>query len=309
MAPSNAVPASLRRYFADINRHPILTFEEEQALARAYRQSGDPSLAHRLVTANLRFVVKIAWSYRASGAKLTDLVQEGNLGLMKAVQRFDPDRGLRLVSYAVWSIRAYMQAFVLRTHSMVKLGTTRAQRRLFFSLGSATRAVDREAGRGDGRDAAATKVAERLGVTARDVEDMAFRLSARDVSLDAPLDPDGSASRMDVLACGAPLPDHGVETEQVTALARRHVADALARLSDRERHIVERRLLVEEPTTLTEIAAALGVSRERVRQIEARAKAKLRLHLEALAGQLDLPAAASAAAPTRPAPALLDSAA
>jgi RNA polymerase sigma-32 factor len=291
------VPGSLRRYFNEISRNRVLTYEEEQALARAYKKTGDPAVAHRLVTANLRFVVKIAYSYRSCGARLTDLIQEGNLGLMKAVQRFDPDRGLRLVSYAVWSIRAYIQAYILRTHSLVKLGTTRVQRKLFFSLARTTREVEheRERERDGGSPADDTgRVAERLGVTARDVEEMAARVAARDVSLDAPLGDEGTATRLDLLADGTALVDHGLGTAQVDSLLRRGVRAALERLGERERYIVEQRLLADDPRTLTDIAQDLHLSRERVRQLEGRAKEKLRRELVSLAAEIDWPFAAKA---------------
>jgi RNA polymerase sigma-32 factor len=283
---------ALDPYLADVRRHPLLTAEEERALARAYRERGDLAAAHALVTANLRFVVKIARSYKARDLKMTDLIQEGNLGLMRAVERFDPDKGLRLVSYAVWWIRAYMQNHVLRSYSIVRMGTTQAQRRLFFSLAKTRRAL--AAGRnaaGEGEDL--SRIARKLSVKERDVESMSQRMGARDLSLDAPVgDEDGASTRLDLLACDAPPLDQELAAAQVNVLARSRVGEALARLSPRERFIIERRLMSDDPMTLPELGQHFGISSERARQIEARAKQKLRAELLELASEIDLGATA-----------------
>jgi RNA polymerase sigma-32 factor len=286
---SNADP--LRPYFAEIHRNRLLTPEEELALARRVRDTGDAAAAHRLVTANLRFVVKVAYSYRWSGLKIADLIQEGNVGLMRAVRTFDPERGLRFVSYAVWSIRAAIQNSILQAHSLVKFGTTRAQRRLFFALGRTTREFERrDEGRGPASAAERlTEIAERLGVTSTEVEEIGGRMAARDVSLDAPIGEDGDGSRLDLLEGHATAQDHQLAAEEIRALVEAKIHDALAGLDARERYIVEQRVMCEEPMTLSAIGAHLGLGRERTRQLEARAKARLRRELRAFATEIEWP--------------------
>jgi RNA polymerase sigma-32 factor len=286
---SNADP--LRPYFAEIHRSRILTPEEELELARRVRDTGDASAAHRLVTANLRFVVKVAYRYRWSGVKISDLIQEGNIGLMRAVRTFDPERGLRFVSYAVWSIRAAIQEYILQAHSLVKFGTTRSQRRLFFALGRTTREFER---RDEGRAPAnaadrLADIAQRLGVTAGEVEEIGGRIAARDVSLDAPIGDDGDGSRLDLLEGHAARQDHQLATEEIRALVEAKIHQALAGLDARERYILEQRVMCEEPMTLSEVGAHLGLGRERTRQLEARAKVRLRRELRAFAAEIEWP--------------------
>ena len=276
----------LDRYLAELSRYPILTAEEEAALARTYRDTGDRKAAQALVTANLRFVVKVASGYRGYGIRLPDLVQEGNLGLMKAVEKFDPAQGIRLISYAVWWIRAYIQAHVLQSWSMVKIGTTQAQRRLFFSLSRARREAERD-GAGDVDEA----VARRLRVRTEEVRDVARRLEGRDLSLDAP-DGDGSQARVDHVPAEAMPQDEQLAAAERHARARRGVSAALAHLDERERYIVEQRLMADEPASLQDVGARFGFSRERARQLEIRARSKLRAALRplaALAEQEDAP--------------------
>src|SRR6266516_4006056 len=200
---SSSAPDSIELYLKEIDRHPLLTPEEEQRLARAYREHGEPSAAHALVTANLRFVVKVAYAYRSYGFKMADLIQEGNIGLMKAVQKFDPDKGLRLVSYAVWWIRAYIQNYILRSYSLVRLGTTQAQRRLFFSLARTKLELERERGPA-ARGEDFSRIAERLSVKPGEVEEMTLRMGARDLSLDLPLGDDAESTYLDLLAGEGP---------------------------------------------------------------------------------------------------------
>src|SRR5512132_320219 len=201
MQPS-ALPSStgsLAMYLAEINKYPLLTVDEEQRRARLYAKSGDLDAAHKLVTSNLRFVVKVAYEYRSYGIKMADLIQEGNIGLMKAVQKFDPDKGIRLISYAVWWIRAYIQNYILKSWSLVKLGTTQAQRKLFFSLARTKRELDKMSAEhgfdSDGEDAA--KIAKKLKVKPGEVEEMTQRMEGRDLSLDAPMGDDGGYSHVD----------------------------------------------------------------------------------------------------------------
>jgi RNA polymerase sigma-32 factor len=281
---------SLKVYLAEINRHPLLTVEEEQRLARAYL-SGDTRAAHRLVTSNLRFVVKVAYEFRAYGLSLSDLVQEGNLGLLKAVQKFDPDRGIRFVSYAVWWIRAYVQNHILRSFSLVKLGTTQAQRKLFFSLARTKRELDRMSAEhgadSDGEDV--TKIARKLGVKPAEVEEMSQRMGRRDCSLDAPVGDDGDATHVDFLPGAAPAQDQELSGAEERTLLQRGVGAALAQLDARERFIIERRVMADEPMSLKDLGAHFGFSRERARQLEARAKTKLGERLHGLALEVDWP--------------------
>src|SRR6266568_484149 len=192
----SSTASSLELYLSEINQFPLLAVEEEQSLARTYRRKGDTRAAHRLVTANLRFVVKVAYEYRSYGFKMADLIQEGNIGLMKAVQKFDPDKGIRLISYAVWWIRAYIQNYILKSWSLVKLGTTQAQRKLFFSLARTKRELDKMSAEhgcdSDGEDS--SKIAKELKVKPGEVEEMTQRMLGRDLSLDAPLSDDSGRS-------------------------------------------------------------------------------------------------------------------
>lgn len=271
---------SLAAYLTEVGRHPLLTVDEELALARAYRETGDKRAAHTLVTANLRFVVKVASGYRGYGLRLSDLIQEGNLGLMKAVQKFDPDMGIRLVSYASWWIRAYIQAYVLQSWSIVKLGTTQAQRRLFFALGRTRRELSRAgAGADDDLD---DRVARRLRVTTDDIREAARRMEQRDQSLDAPA-PGGDFSPVDRIPSGDDLQDERLSCARESERVRRGVTDALACLDVRERTIIEQRFMTDDPASLQDLGTRLGFSRERARQLEMRARRKLRTALEPLA--------------------------
>ncbi|HET9594162.1 MAG TPA: RNA polymerase factor sigma-32 [Anaeromyxobacteraceae bacterium] len=287
-----AVPDALERYLSEIGRVPLITVAEEQSLARTYRANGETRAAHHLVTANLRFVVKIAYEYKSSGMRMADLIQEGNIGLLKAVEKFDPDRGIRLISYAVWWIRAYIQNYVLRSFSLVKLGTTQAQRKLFFALARTKRELDRtSAEHGSGSDGEnSSKIAAKLKVKASDVDEMTLRLKGRDLSLDAPRADGSGQPHVDFLA-GDGLPqDHELASAQEQRRLQSRTREALARLDHRERYIIERRLMSEKQPTLKEIGKHFGFSRERARQLELRAKEKLKKELHALAVENDWPA-------------------
>jgi RNA polymerase sigma-32 factor len=236
-------------------------------------------------------VVKVAYEYRSYGLRMADLVQEGNIGLMKSVQKFDPDKGIRLISYAVWWIRAYIQNYVLRSWSLVKLGTTQAQRKLFFSLARTKRELDRtSAEHGADSDAAdANRIARRLRVKPDEVREMERRLEGRDLSLDAPIGEDGTATHVDFV-----VGDSGSQLEELSEAEERRmvqgrVGEALAQLDPRERFIVERRLMSERPMTLKELGEHFGFSRERARQLEIRAKEKLREGLRPLCAEIDWP--------------------
>jgi RNA polymerase sigma-32 factor len=279
---SNA--GSLAMYLSEINRYSLLTQEEEQALARSFIQ-GDLQAGHRLVTSNLRFVVKVAYEYRSYGIKMSDLIQEGNIGLMKAVQKFDPDKGIRLISYAVWWIRAYIQNYILKSWSLVKLGTTQAQRKLFFSLARTRRELEKlgaETSVGN-----VDEIAKRLRVKPTEVREMEQRMGGRDLSLDAPMGEDGGNSHVDfVVSAAAPQDDEFADKEEA-GLINARVRTALGRLDPRERFIIEQRVMNERPMTLKELGEHFGFSRERARQLEIRAKDKLKSELAALMAEVD----------------------
>lgn len=266
----------LDRYIGELSKYPLLDRDEEQRLARLYRDEGDVAAAHQLVVSNLRFVVKIAHTYRGYGLKLLDIVQEGNIGLMHAVKKFDPDRGYRLISYAVWWIRAQIQSFVMRSWSLVKVGSGRVRRKLFFKLRSERSAMEQEAaGKGDAT-ASREALADRLGVSVDDLSEMEVRMGARDFSLDAPLSDDAGTAHVDMLEDVAPD-----QEAMVVAAEERQILDAVIekssdQLNDKETYILEHRLLSDEPPTLAVIGEHLGVSRERIRQLEQRVIKKLR---------------------------------
>ena len=259
-------------YLAQISRFDLLSREEEYELATRYRRRGDLEAAHRLICANLRFVVKIANEYRAYGMKGLDLVQEGNIGLMMAVKKFDPERGIRLITYAVWWIRAYIQSFIIRSWSLVKIGTTQAQKRLFFKLSQAREAIRRHTGGEDDLE----EVARRLHVRDEEVAEMTLRLGARDTSLDLELNEGENYTLMDSLADDRHnQEDQLLQREEQTLLSDR-VQQALERLNERERRIVHDRILSDHPRTLQELAEEYGISRERIRQLEKNALEKLK---------------------------------
>lgn len=272
---------SLSGYLDEISKYPLLTPEQEHEFAMKYWKDGDVDAAHRLVTANLRFVVKVAREYGSYGVRMSDLVQEGNIGLMLAVKKFDPTRGNRLLSYAVWWIRAMMQSFILKTWSLVKIGTTQAQRKLFYKLSQTRRALTAMGAQASDLpgEPSAELLAKALNVRSDDIEEMDARMRARDASLDAPLTQDGSTTALDLL----PSPDNqeermakAQEKDQVNA----HLEEALTGLNEKERFIVEKRIMHDEPMTLQEIGDHYHISRERARQLEERAKRKIRTVLE-----------------------------
>jgi RNA polymerase sigma-32 factor len=283
--------SSLELYLSEINQFPLLTVEEEQRLAREFRKKGDTRAAHRLVTSNLRFVVKVAYEYRSYGFKMSDLIQEGNIGLMKAVQKFDPDKGIRLISYAVWWIRAYIQNYILKSWSLVKLGTTQAQRKLFFSLARTKRELDKLSSEhgadSDGEDSG--KIAKKLRVKPGEVQEMQQRMEGRDLSLDAPMGDDGAYSHVDFVVGHGPSQDSELSGAQEQAMVSSRIGEALSRLDQRERYIIEMRVMSDKPMTLKELGEHFGFSRERARQLEIRAKEKLKQELHALAVEIDWP--------------------
>ena len=277
---------SLSTYLSDISQYPLLTREEEQVLARSFLK-GDLSAGHRLVTSNLRFVVKVAYEYRSYGLKMSDLIQEANIGLMKAVQKFDPDKGLRLISYAVWWIRAYIQNYILKNWSLVKLGTTQAQRKLFFSLARTRRELER-LGTGEANIVNAEEIARKLNVKASEVREMEQRMGGRDLSLDVPVGEDGDATHLDFVESESASAVDEVADRQQAQLTRERIQQALMRLDPRERFIIEHRVMGDAEMTLSELGEHFGFSRERARQLEIRAKDKLKANLTLLMAEAGL---------------------
>lgn len=260
---------SLDHYLIEINRFPLLSREEEQKLARRYCRNKDLEAAHRLICCNLRFVVKVAHEYRHYGLRFLDLVQEGNIGLMMAVKKFDPTRGVRLISYAVRWIRAYIQEFIIRSWSLVKLGTTQTQRKLFYKLGQARRALPYQ-------NFDYEKVASALGVTAAELKEMEVRRGERDLSLDEEIGEGSPVTHLDCLTDGRPNQEELLGEHQEELAQRQKVKQALRGLNFRERFIIEKRILADNPLTLQEVGDRFHLSRERVRQLEKAALAKLR---------------------------------
>jgi RNA polymerase sigma-32 factor len=281
---------SLSMYLGEINQYQLLTQEQEQELARRFTR-GELQAGHRLVTSNLRFVVKVAYEYRSYGIKMSDLIQEGNIGLMKAVQKFDPDKGIRLISYAVWWIRAYIQNYILKSWSLVKLGTTQAQRKLFFSLARTRRELEKYSN-SEQVVTNAEEIAKRLHVKPSEVREMEQRMGGRDLSLDAPMGEDGGNTHVDFVASNHIAQDDEVADREEAGLIHSRVQVALTRLDPRERFIIQQRVMNERPMTLKELGEHFGFSRERARQLEIRAKEKLKHELTQLMTEVD-PEAAS----------------
>ena len=267
--------SNLSRYLRDIRKFPLLEADEEFMLAKRWREHGDADAAHRLVTSHLRLVAKIASGYRGYGLPLGELVSEGNVGMMQAVKRFDPDRGFRLATYAMWWIRAAIQEYVLHSWSLVKIGTTAAQKKLFFNLRrikGEIRAIED----GDLDPSSVAEIARRLDVPEDEVVQMNRRMAAPDNSLNAPLRADGDGEWMDWLVDDSDSQETRLAEAEEFSRRRELLADALRSLNDRERRILTRRRLSEEPATLEELSVEFGVSRERIRQIEMRAFEKIR---------------------------------
>ncbi len=267
------------RYVREINTYPLLTRPDEFSLAVRFREAGEVEAAHKLIVSNLRFVVKVAHEYRGYGLKLLDLIQEGNVGLMIAVQKFEPKKGYRLISYAVWWIRAYIQNFIMRTWSLVKVGTTQAQRKLFFKLRSERERADRAAG--PGGVASAESLAARLAVQEHDITDMEMRLGVRDFSLDVEMQDGSRQNHLDLLANPDWLPsqEETYAQDEEQQQLRRRVREAIDVLNEKERYIVMHRLMADEPETLQQIGKHFAISRERARQIEGNVIRKIRAML------------------------------
>jgi RNA polymerase sigma-32 factor len=279
MARTAALPIltaenGLTRYLEEIRRFPMLEPQDEFILAKRWREHGDRDAAHKLVTSHLRLVAKIAMGYRGYGLPISEVISEGNVGLMQAVKRFEPDKGFRLATYAMWWIKAAIQEYILRSWSLVKMGTTANQKKLFFNLRKAKSKIS-ALEEGDMRPDQVKLIAKRLGVTEQDVVDMNRRLGG-DVSLNAPIRDDGDSGEwQDWLVDEVSDQEERLVADEESDNRKKALGEALTVLNDRERRIFEARRLADDPITLEDLAAEFGVSRERVRQIEVRAFEKV----------------------------------
>lgn len=265
----------IAQYMSEVRRYPLLTREQEQALAIRYRETGDKRAAEALVTSNLRFVVKIAAEYSKFGARLIDLVQEGNVGLMHAVREFNPYKGVRLITYAVWWIRGYIQDYLMRQYSMVRIGTTQSQRKLFYRLQK-----EKDLLESMGEEPSTKLLSSRLGVSEADVESMTQRMQGRDVSLQTTVDEAGRSTLLDFKASDETPIDEQIGNHEMLSILHDGIEELKDSLNDRERELLEDRLLADEPLTLQEIGEKYGVTREAVRQMENRLMLKIRKILE-----------------------------
>ena len=294
MAKGSNVPAtipalggeqSLNRYLSEIKKFPILAPEQEFMLAKRFQEHGDTDAAAQLVTSHLRLVAKIAMGYRGYGLPTSELISEGNIGLMQGVKKFEPDRGFRLATYAMWWIRASIQEYILRSWSLVKMGTTAAQKKLFFNLRRMKARLDAFED-GDLTPENVQKIATDLGVTEADVVSMNRRMAmGGDTSLNVSMREDGEGQWQDWLQDDAPLQDKVVADQQEADVRHDMLVNAMEDLNDREKHILTERRLTDDPKTLEELSQVYGVSRERVRQIEVRAFEKLQRAMMRLAGE------------------------
>ncbi|MGE0717851.1 MAG: RNA polymerase sigma factor RpoH [Alphaproteobacteria bacterium] len=285
--PSVGSEGNLARYLQEIRQFPMLDQAEEYMLAKRWREHEDSQAAHRLVTSHLRLVAKIAMGYRGYGLPLSELISEGNVGMMQAVKRFDPERGFRLATYAMWWIRAAIQEYILHSWSLVKMGTTAAQKKLFFNLRKLKgqmQAIEE----GDLTPEQVAKIAKELGVPEQDVISMNRRLGAPDHSLNAPLRVDGDGEWQDWLVDESDSQEVRLAESEELGKRQRLLRDAMKSLNERERHILEERRLKDEPTTLEDLSQHYKISRERVRQIEVRAFEKLQKSIKSAALQQGL---------------------
>ena len=283
--PALGGEASLNRYLAEIRKFPLLTPEQEYMLAKRFQEHGDNEAAAQLVSSHLRLVAKIAMGYRGYGLPVSELISEGNIGLMQGVKKFDPERGFRLATYAMWWIRASIQEFILRSWSLVKMGTTAAQKKLFFNLRRMKNNLEAFED-GDLTPEHLTKIATDLGVTEEEVTSMNRRMAmGGDTSLNVPMGDDGDSQWQDLLGDEGPLQDERVAEAQERDVRHSLLNEALETLNDRERHILTERRLTDDPKTLEDLSQVYDVSRERVRQIEVRAFEKLQKAMLKLAGE------------------------
>jgi RNA polymerase sigma-32 factor len=269
------VKNSLETYLVQINQFPLLSQEEEFKLSVRYRKHNDIEAAHKLITSNLRFVVKVAFEYKSYGVKILDLIQEGNIGLMMAVKKFNPYKGYRFISYAIWWIRAYIQNFIIKTWSLVKIGTTQAQKKLFYKIGKVRKALE-----ANGENEKKYELLARdLDVTKEDIVEMEQRMSSRDLSLDAPFDESQELTHLELLREESLNQEEAIAQEEEKKIREHEVQNAMKRLNEKEVYVLQNRIMAEDPLTLQQIGDHLKLSRERVRQIESEALKKLKREL------------------------------
>jgi RNA polymerase sigma-32 factor len=291
--PIITAESGLSRYLEEIRRFPMLEPQDEYMLAKRWREHGDRDAAHKLVTSHLRLVAKIAMGYRGYGLPISEVISEGNVGLMQAVKRFEPEKGFRLATYAMWWIKAAIQEYILRSWSLVKMGTTANQKKLFFNLRKAKSRIS-ALEEGDMRPDQVKLIAKRLGVTEQDVVDMNRRLGG-DASLNTPIREEGDAGEwQDWLVDDKASQESTLADSEELDNRKKALTDALSVLNDRERRIFEARRLAEEPITLEDLAAEFQVSRERVRQIEVRAFEKVQKAVKNRVAAMETPAALAA---------------
>ncbi|MEE4207434.1 MAG: RNA polymerase sigma factor RpoH [Erythrobacter sp.] len=292
--PALSGEQSLNRYLSEIKKYPVLTAEQEYMLAKRYQEHEDPEAAAQLVSSHLRLVAKIAMGYRGYGLPVSDLISEGNVGLMQGVKKFEPDRGFRLATYAMWWIKASIQEFILRSWSLVKMGTTAAQKKLFFNL----RRMKKQLEAYEDTDLSpedVTKIATDLGVPEQEVINMNRRMMmGGDGSLNTPMrnGEEGSGEWQDWLTDDGPLQDELVADAEEADVRHEMLVEAMESLNEREKHILTERRLTEKPQTLEELSQVYDVSRERIRQIEVRAFEKLQKAMQRIAGERLLPGVA-----------------
>jgi RNA polymerase sigma-32 factor len=283
--PSLGSEDGLNRYLTEIKKFPMLKPEQEYMLAKRYQEHQDPEAARQLVTSHLRLVAKIAMGYRGYGLPVSELISEGNIGLMQGVKKFEPDRGFRLATYAMWWIKASMQEFILRSWSLVKMGTTAAQKKLFFNLRRMKKNLDAYED-SDLHPNDVTAIATKLGVSEHEVVNMNRRMMmGGDASLNVSFTEDGDGQWQDMLMDERPLQDEMVAEAEETGMRHELLVEAMQGLNDRERHILTERRLIDEPKTLEDLSQVYNVSRERVRQIEVRAFEKLQAGIMRIAGE------------------------
>jgi RNA polymerase sigma-32 factor len=273
----------LTLYLASIRKYPLITREQEHKLALKYYEGKDPEAAQALVTSNLRFVVKVAAEYSKFGAKLIDLIQEGNIGLMHAVREFNPYRGVRLITYAVWWIRGYIQEYLMKQYSLVRIGTTQTQRKLFYQLQKEKKHLEAL-----GENPDYSELSAKLGISIEEIEQMRNRLSGRDISLDKPLDDSTKATLGDLQKSSETRAlDEDLALKEYLEVLKEKLEEIRPELSDRERIILDERLLSDAPLTLQEIGAKYGITREAVRQMETRVLKKIKTKFFAATGETD----------------------
>ncbi|MCS6838813.1 MAG: RNA polymerase factor sigma-32 [Bdellovibrionaceae bacterium] len=267
----------ITRYLAEIRKYPLLSREEEFELAKRYYETKDREAAQRLITSNLRFVVKIASEYARFGLRLIDLIQEGNIGLLHALKEYNPYKGVRLITYAVWWIRGYIQEYLMKQYSLVKIGTTQTQKKLFYKLQKEKQNLDKIVENGD-----LEELAQRWNISSEDIRSMMERMRGRDVSLSSPVDQDSDVSFLELQANETEALDEVLARQEEVAILKSRIEQVRHRLTPKEQVILDERLLADEPVTLQEIADRYGITREAVRQTEARLVQKLRNMMQEL---------------------------